>query len=120
MTHYGTDIRELAKETAEAVIAAAKQGHDSAYDIHIFLQQDGRHQEWENGTVANIPMYGVHCDRSYGGTEEAEEAVRENLPNALVILENNAEEAWSEIARENGYSPVDFALGVSLAVEEMI
>lgn len=69
------EAKELAKITCDAINEAAKKVGADVFDIHIFLQED-------------MPgMYGVYCDRSYGGTKIAEEAVRKELPNALFALD---------------------------------
>jgi len=130
MAYRGTKIEEVAKEVAQIVIEAAEATGNDAYDIHIFLQNDMDHQEWESGHAISIPMYGIYCDHSYGGSKEAEAAVRERLPNALIIFANDkgewlteeeaCEQAWGEIARKNGYHLIDFALGVSLVTEEIV
>jgi len=114
-------IQELAQDTAKAVIEAfSATGDEDVYTIHIFLQEGAGDTRWDNGCPYRVSYYGVHCDRSYGGSEVAEEAVRERLPNALCELENDAEDAWGDYAREMGYSPCDFSLGVAIAVEEMV
>lgn len=89
------DTTELAKITCNAINEAAKKVGPAAFDVNIFLQED-------------MPkMYGVHCDLSYGGTEAADEAVRDELPNGLFDLdcgdsdigaefESAMEKAWDE------------------------
>jgi hypothetical protein len=126
MSYRGAKITDFAKEVAQTVVDL---GNEDAYDIHLFLQQDGRHQEWTSGHVDEIPMYGVHCDRSYGGTEEAEEAVRAVLPNALVIFvddEGSAigeqealEDAYGKRAEADGYD-LDFACAVGYEIENLV
>jgi hypothetical protein len=53
--------------------------------IHVFLQDYPLGPQWGRG-------YTVHCDQSYGGTDEREEAVREQLPNAVIRLEWDREQ----------------------------
>ncbi len=127
MPFLSTDIRDLAAKVALAVVAAIDASDDPSgdvaadiRDIHIFLQQQGTHNEWDNGEVVQYPLCSVHCDQSWGGTDAAEAAVRERLPSRLYILSNTPHQAWGKIAEEQGYAPVDFALGVSLAVEQLL
>ena len=91
------NTKELAKITCQGVNAAAKKIGTDAFDVHIFLQED-------------MPkMYGVHCDLSYGGTETAEEAVREELPNALYILKGEDIDGEFEAAMEEAWEKQDWA-----------
>lgn len=126
MSYRGTKLAELAKEVAQNII---KLENEDAYDIHIFLQNDGHHQEWVDGCIEEIPMYGVHCDTSYGGDEATEETVRATLPNALIIFVDDDGEAIDEMtalemaygkrAQADGYD-LDFCTAVGYEIEALV
>ena len=91
------NTNELAKIVCQGVNAASKKIGAGAFDVHIFLQED-------------MPkLYGVHCDLSFGGTEIAEEAVREELPNALYVLKGEDIDSEFEAAMEEAWEEQDWA-----------
>lgn len=96
---------ELANEVGEAIKRAHDKAGDKVYDIHIFLQT--------YPTLEGPDYWTVHCDQSYipydqrEEHEAAEQAVRDELPNAVIdiidfdedLFEDGGEAfaaAWSE------------------------
>lgn len=80
---------DLAQEVRAAYDRASQklQNEDDragVYGIHVFLQPYDLGNQWGKG-------YTVHCDQSYGGTDEREQAVRDELPNAIVMLKYDAD-----------------------------
>lgn len=86
-------VSELAREIVEAQQRAAARFPDDeaeasrCYGIWVFLQP------YDLGP----PAYTVHCDQSYGGSDAAEAAVREELPNAVLVLDYD-EDAYEDVA----------------------
>lgn len=89
-------VSELAREIVEAQQRAGGRFPDDeaeasrCYGIWVFLQPYDLGPQWG-------PAYTVHCDQSYGGSDAAEAAVREELPNAVLVLDYD-EDAYEDVA----------------------
>ena len=77
----GTALHDLVTQTARAI--QALQSPENVSTIHLFLQG---HPVQAGGGHRH---YTLHCDRSYGGSEEAEEAVRNVLPTDVYCLQDD-------------------------------
>jgi hypothetical protein len=89
-----TTIKEIATLAKQSLDAAAEQVGPEAYKIYVFFQS------YEQQAGGGHLHYGLHCDRSYGGTKKAEQAVRKALPNDLFCIADEPGECEEQNVHE--------------------
>ena len=89
-----TTIEEIAHLVKAAQDRATEKTTEDVYGIYIYFQA------YEEQGGGGHPHYGLHCDLSCGGTPEAEQALRGELPNMLFHLaEPENLDDWDEQER---------------------